>query len=151
MSFLNCKAQDTTLYVGTYTNGDSQGIYKLTFNTKTGALTNKQLAAVSENPSFIAFSPNKKYIYAVGEGQTSAVTAFKVTENKTLEFINSKNSNGKGPCHVSTNENDNKVVVSNYGGGTVSIYTTKNDGSLNEASQVFDNSIDSTLSELVIN
>lgn len=136
-TLFNCTNPNTTLYVGTYTKGDSEGIYKLNFNSKTGELTKKQLAVAVENPSFITFSPNKKYIYAVGEGTTSAITSFKIKDDKTLEFINTESSNGKGPCHVSTNKSGDKVVVSNYGGGTVSIHQINQDGSLNKASQIF--------------
>ena len=135
--FLNCKPQNTSLYVGTYTNGESEGIYKFDFNTKTGELTNKQLAVATANPSFIAFSPNKKYLYAVGEGETSAVTAFNVNEDGKLVFINSESSNGNGPCHVTVNEFGKKAVVSNYGGGTVSIYSINENGSLETANQTF--------------
>lgn len=134
---INCKNQNATLYVGTYTNEESEGIYKLDFNTETGILSNKQLAVAVDNPSFIAFAPNKKYLYAVGEGETSAVTAFKLKDDGTLELINSESSNGKGPCHVAINESGDKAVVSNYGGGTVSIYPIKGNGSINKASQVF--------------
>tara|TARA_R110002050_G_scaffold94765_2_gene197249 strand:- start:109916 stop:110983 length:1068 start_codon:yes stop_codon:yes gene_type:complete len=135
----NCKNENTTtfLYIGTYTNGDSEGIYKMLFNTDTGELSNMQLAIKTKNPSFITFSPNKKHLYAVGEGETSAITAFKVNENGSLEFINSESSNGNGPCHVSINKLGNKAVVSNYGGGTFSLFDINDDGSLNTASQVF--------------
>ena len=138
MNFLNCKAQNIPLYIGTYTDGESEGIYKLTFNSETGALSDKQLAVSTKNPSFITFSPNKKYIYAVGEGETSAVTAFKLKDEGKLEYINFESSNGKGPCHISINEDGNKAVVSNYGSGTVAIYPINIDGSLSTASQVFD-------------
>lgn len=137
LTLLNCAPKSTTLYVGTYTNGESEGIYKFHFNTKTGALSNKQLAATTNNPSYIAFSPNKKYLYAVGEGETNAITAFKINTNGSLEFINSQSSNGKSPCHVNVNEAGNKVVVSNYTGGSISLYNVNDNGSLNKASQIF--------------
>ncbi|ALJ05909.1 hypothetical protein APS56_12550 [Pseudalgibacter alginicilyticus] len=133
----NCKAQELPLYVGTYTNGDSEGIYKFSFNTETGILSNKKLAIKTQNPSFITFSPNKKYIYAAGEGEISSVTAFKIIPNGNLELINIESSNGKGPCHISLNESGNKAVVSNYHGGTFSIYPINKDGSIQKASQVF--------------
>lgn len=135
--FLNTEAQNIPLYVGTYTNGDSEGIYRLQFNTKTGKLSNKTLAVATQNPSFISFSPNKKYIYAAGESSISAVSAFKVELDGTLKLINTVSSNGKGPCHVSVNDQGNKAVVSNYHGGNISIYPINKDGSLSEASQVF--------------
>lgn len=133
----NSHSQIIPLYVGTYTQGESEGIYKLDFNTKTGELSNKQLAIAIENPSFIAYSPNKKYIYAVGEASTNEVTAFKLNDGGKLEYLNSESSNGKGPCHVSINESGDKAVVSNYGGGTVSVYSINKNGRLNKASQVF--------------
>lgn len=137
-SFFNCNAQNVPLYVGTYTNGDSEGIYQLQFNTATGKLSNMQLAAVLENPSFISYSPDKKYVYAVGEGSSSALTALKIKNDGSLKSINTASSEGKGPCHVSINSLGNKAVVSNYSGGTMALYDINKDGSLSKASQVFD-------------
>ena len=61
-SFLDCKAQNMPLYIGTYTDGDSKGIYQAKFNTETGELSHFKLAAETQNPSYIAYSPNKKFI-----------------------------------------------------------------------------------------
>ena len=138
MSFLSCKAQNILLYIGTYTNGDSKGIYKLEFNQKTGELSNLQLAIAAENPSFIAYSPNKKYLYAVSESLGGSVSAYNIEENGLLKFLNKVASNGKGPCHISINKSGDKAVVSNYGGGSASLYHISKDGKLNEANQIFD-------------
>ncbi|WP_162623285.1 lactonase family protein [Confluentibacter sediminis] len=143
ISFLNCQAQNIPLYIGTYTDGYSEGIYKLQFNPKTGELTDLQLAAATQSPSFIAYSPNKKYIYAVNESLDGSVSSYKIQENGLLKFLNKVNSHGNGPCHISLNKQGNKAVVSNYGGGTASIYSISRDGKLNEASQIFDyNTVD---------
>jgi len=125
---VNCKAQDTTLYVGTYTNGDSEGIYKLTFNTKTGELSNKQLAAKTENPSYINYSPDKKHIYAVIENEKGMVSAFKIQDDGHLKALNKVSTHGAHPCHVAINTSGNKAIVSNYTGGNASIYSITNDG-----------------------
>ncbi len=146
LSLYNCDNPNVPMYVGTYTNGDSEGIYQFQFNTETGELSQKQLAAVTGNPSFITFSPDKKYIYAVGEGKTSAVSAFKVDPEQTLEFINTVPSNGGAPCHISVNKTGDRAVVSNYSGGTVSIYSINDDGSLNDAAQIFNHNTDSIAS-----
>jgi len=135
---INCKEKNVSLYVGTYTKGDSEGIYQFQFNTETGELNNKLLAATTENPSFISYSPNKQFMYAVGEGSTGTVTSFKVNKNGTLQLLNKVNSNGGAPCHISINPKGNKAVVSNYMGGNVSLYSINNDGTLNDAYQVFD-------------
>ena len=132
-------SQNIPLYVGTYTNTESKGIYYYDFNSETGKLTNKKLAVEAINPSFITFSENKQFLYAVSESEKgSLVAAYAVNANATLNFINNVSSNGKGPCHVQLNKESNKAVVSNYGGGTISIYNLNENGSFNEAFQVID-------------
>ncbi len=146
IGFFSCTNSNIPLYVGTYTNGDSEGIYQFQFNTETGELTNKQLAATTENPSYLTFSTDKKFIYAVGEGSTSSVSAFKVGKENNLELLNTVSSNGGAPCHISMNKTNTRAVVSNYSGGTVSIYNINKDGSLNNAHQIFNHNTDSIVS-----
>ncbi|WP_339915915.1 lactonase family protein [Yeosuana marina] len=137
-SLFNCKAQNMPLYVGTYTNGESKGIYNLEFNTETGALSNLELAVETENPSFITYSPDKKYVYAVNESGGGSVSSFFVKKNRSLQFLNTVPSNGGAPCYIATNKKGDKAVVANYLGGTISIYNITNNGTLDTASQVFD-------------
>lgn len=137
-SFLT--AQNIPLYVGTYTNGESEGIYYYDFDSKTGKISNKKLAVEAVNPSFIAYSPNKKMIYAVSESDKgSTVSSYNVQGKGKLSILNTVDSNGKGPCHVQLNKDNNKAVVSNYGGGSFSIYNVEKNGALVEAFQVVDN------------
>ena len=142
MCLLNCANPNTPLYIGTYTNGDSEGIYQLLFNTETGVLSNKLLVAKTINPSFLTFSPDKKSIYAVKETDQGDVASFKVEENGTLTLLTTVSSHGAAPCHISVNEAGNKAVVSNYTGGNISIYPINKDGSLSAASQTFDHNTD---------
>lgn len=147
LSSLFINAQTINLYVGTYTNENSKGIYYYDFNTVTGEITNKKLAVKTENPSFITFSSNKKHLYSVSENdENSVVKSFDVNIDGTLSFINKVSSNGNGPCHVQLNETNTKLVVSNYSGGTFSIYTINKSGSINEAKQIFNHNIDSIIS-----
>ncbi len=143
LMLLSCNNQTIPVYVGTYTNQNSEGIYKFMFNTKTGDLSDLQLVAKTENPSFIAFSPNKAYLYAVNEAENGTVAAFKVEDDGSLTFINQEKSFGGAPCHVSVNQAGTKVVASNYVGGNISLYNTNKNGSLTEASQIFDHNTDS--------
>lgn len=137
VSFFNCKEHAIPLYIGTYTNGASKGIYQMQFNTKNGALSHLKLAAKAQDPSYIAYSPDKKFIYAVGESGAGTVSAYKVEENGLLEFLNMVPSNGGAPCHISINPSGNKAVVSNYLGGSLSLYEISNNGTLNPAYQTF--------------
>src|ERR1017187_8617703 len=84
-----CSAQSSTTskylaYVGTYTDHSSKGIYAYHFDSKTGRLTSIGLAAVTDNPTFLALDPRRKFLYAANEiptynGQpTGAVSAFAI-------------------------------------------------------------------------
>src|SRR5438094_915425 len=56
------------VYIGTYTSkGGSEGIYRCELDVKSGELNKPELAAKVASPSFLAVSPNNKFLYAVGE------------------------------------------------------------------------------------
>ncbi|MEC9130972.1 MAG: beta-propeller fold lactonase family protein, partial [Verrucomicrobiota bacterium] len=80
------RASTLQVYVGTYTGGDSEGIYVFDWDSETGKATSDvTLAAESENPSFLALHPSKPLLYAVNEtasfdGQESgSVSAFRIS------------------------------------------------------------------------
>lgn len=123
-----------SLFVGTYTDNGSEGIYRYTFNSETGELTEKTLAVATSNPSFMKISPDKNYLYAVNEtdtvdGTSGAVTAFKINEEQ-LTPLNTMSSFGAHPCHIGISDDGSMVAVSNYSGGTISIFKTNADGNL---------------------
>ncbi len=138
VGFSSCKMGNTpktySLFVGTYTNNGSEGIYRYTFNTETGELTDKVLAAATKNPSFIKIAPNKEYLYAVSEtntfeGSSGAVTAFKINDGQ-LTVLNTVSSLGASPCHIGISEDGDRVAVSNYSGGTIAVFKTDAAGRL---------------------
>lgn len=143
---LNCAESNIPLYVGTYTGGDSEGIYLFQFNTETGMLTNKQLAATSENPSYITYSPDKKYIYAVNENENGSATSLKVENNGLLTSLNKVSAHGAHPCHISVDTAGKRAIVSNYTGGNAAIYNINNDGTLTEVLQILNHNTDSIAS-----
>lgn len=129
------------LFVGTYTEGDSKGIYKLTFNSGTGELSDEVLAAELSNPSFLKISKDKSNLYAVHEiadfdSLGGGVTAFKLKDGN-LELLNSLGSEGKHPCHVALS-GDGYLAASNYSGGNVSVFRLDENGALVENPQVLD-------------
>lgn len=137
------KAQNTPLYIGTYTSGDSEGIYKIQFNTETGELSNQTLAINIDNPSFLSYSPDRKYLYSTNGTDSGFLSSYKINKNGSLTLLTRMSSQGEGPCHIAVNKSGTKVVVSNYRGGSVSIYPVNKDGSLGEASQVFNHNSES--------
>lgn len=130
-----------TLFVGTYTDGGSEGIYTYTFDANTGELSSKKLAAKLTNPSYLAISEDKTNLYAVQETADfdslgGGVTAFKL-KNDVLELQNSMGTQGAHPCHVSLSS-DGHLAVANYTGGNVALFSLNDDGSLAEAPQIID-------------
>lgn len=132
-----CYTQNIPLYVGTYTKGDSEGIYRLNFNTNTGKLDNLELAINIDNPSFITYSPDRKFLYSTNGSNSGFLSSYKVETNGQLSLLTRVKSEGKGPCHISINAEGTKVASSNYVGGTVAIFPVNTDGTLAKASQVF--------------
>ncbi len=139
MSVLN--SQEPFLLVGTYTGGASKGIYVYRFNSATGASILID-SAVTENPSYLAVSPDKKYVYAANEngndqGNGGSVTSFSF-DKKTgkLTKLNSQSSEGNHPCFVAVHKSGKWVVVGNYSSGTLAIYPVQKDGSLGASAQV---------------
>ena len=128
------------VYVGTYTNARSKGIYLLEFDTATGALTPQGVAAETPSPSFLALHPSGKYLYAANEVNTfdgvpeGGVTGFAIDpKDGKLAEINHQPSGGAGPCYVKVDATGKVLLVANYGGGTIASYPINADGKLGPA------------------
>jgi len=156
LAFLICltscdmrNTQETfTLFVGTYTDGNSEGIYSYTFNAESGQLTNKTVAAATDNPSFLKISPNNEYLYAVNEtnifeGENGSVTAFKIDDGQ-LKALNTVSSFGAHPCHIGISDDGAMVAVSNYTGGNLSVFKTDVNGNLKTPQVIDHTQLDST-------
>lgn len=132
-------SQDYWVLVGTYTRGDSKGIYVLRLDGESGKLSPAaEVEAV--NPTFLAVHPSGRYVYAVGEfgkfegRPTGAVTAYAFDrETGRLTRLNSVSSMGGSPCHVTVDSSGRFALVANYTGGNVAVLPINADGSLGEA------------------
>ena len=131
------------LYIGTYTRGESQGIYHYQLDPNTGDLTAVGAATKATNPSYLAFSPDYRCLFAVNEttdhdGQpTGAVSAFTIDSlTGDLTFLNQQPSHGEAPCHISVDATGAYLLAANYGSGTVSVFPIEADGRLRAASEV---------------
>lgn len=122
------------VYFGTYTGKESKGIYHCEMNAKDGTLSPATLAVESISPSFIAFHPNKKFLYAVNEAGKGAVSAFAIDEKTgDLTFLNAQPSQGAAPCHLVVDPTGKNVLVANYTGGSCLCLPIDGDGKLGES------------------
>jgi 6-phosphogluconolactonase len=85
------------VYIGTYTRGDSKGIYAYRMDLKTGQLTPLGLAVGAENPAFLAINSENDILYAVNEiskyeGKSAgSVSAYLINRNNgELEYLNTQ-------------------------------------------------------------
>jgi 6-phosphogluconolactonase len=123
--------------VGTYTSGKSEGIYVYKFDTETGDLLHEYTAAGVINPSFLALSPDKKFLYSVNEHNSGSVSAFKFNKaTAELTHVNQQASQGGAPCYLSTAGNGKHLFTGNYSGGNISVFPIQKDGSLGVVSQI---------------
>lgn len=121
------------VYFGTYTGKESKGIYQCEMNLKDGSLSAATLAGEASDPSFVAFHPSKKFLYAVNEGQAK-VSAFAI-DDKTgnLTFLNSQPTQGGSPCHLVVDPTGKNVLAANYSGGSCICIPIDADGKLGKA------------------
>lgn len=133
--------EDKTMYmfVGTYTAGESKGIYVYKLDTVTGKSEYVSEIEV-DNPSYLVLSENEEYLYAVTEDggpETSAANAFYFDKKAgKLSFINKQPTQGGAPCYINTDSDGCFVATANYMGGSVSVFPVGEDGGLLPASQV---------------
>ena len=127
------------IFVGTYTGGDSRGIYRVDFDPGSGRFTSDpMLAGETENPSFLVASADGRFLFAVNElerfngERTGAVSAFTVDpDTGKLTFINQQPSAGTNPCFIDLDAAGRHALVANYSSGTVAVLSIEPDGRLN--------------------
>ena len=128
-----------TLFIGTYTGPKSVGIYKASFDPKTGKIGDLSVAGKTSSPSFIALDPSRKLLFCVNEigdfqgKKTGGVSSFKVDENKNLSLISQSSSFGTYPCHLYLHPDGKSLLAANYGGGSFCRIQIAKDGKLSES------------------
>jgi len=141
------------VFVGTYTHWDelplhhnppgsaSRGIYRFRFDPENGRLTPLGLAAETRNPTWIAFAPSGRFLYAANEiyrfdGRAAgAVSAYAVDPaTGTLAFLDQVSAGGTGTCFLRVDHSGRNVLLANFGSGSVAVLPVGADGSLRPAS-----------------
>jgi len=115
-----------TMFVGTYTDKGSKGIYSYQFNQLTGEATPLDSLSMV-NPSYLTVSKNGRYIYAVSETDDykASLNAIRLKGGK-MKLLNTEPTDGKAPCYVATN--GKMAVTANYSGGSMSVFQLYDNG-----------------------
>ncbi len=137
-----CRPDNSRLvFVGTYTEKGSKGIYSFRFDPESAEITSPMLAASTDNPSFIVTDNTGNFLYAVNEinsfnnEETGSVSSYSINrETGNLTFLNAVSSLGTGPAHLSLDKTGKFILVANYGGGNVAVFRIEDDGSIGKLS-----------------
>lgn len=130
------------MYIGTYTRGGSQGIYRASFDPVSGAVRLDGVAAELENPSYLAVNPDRSRLYAVSEvadfqgTDGGGVVAFAIEADGGLRELGRQPTQGAHPCYVSVDPAGEFVMVANYSSGNAALFRLEADGSLAPAADV---------------
>lgn len=133
-------SDETSLYllVGTYTTGESEGIYVYQFDTVSGFSKYKSVVKVT-NPSYLTINKEGTHVYSVSEtGDAKAAANAFVFDKKdgTLKLLNSQLTGGADPCYIELDKTDKHVVTANYSGGSITAFNINGDGTLTTAAQL---------------
>lgn len=133
---LKSEAQQVPFFVGTYTDKGSQGIYLYMLDLKDGS-SELYATTVSDNPSFVVKSADGTRVYAVNEmGDQRASLSSYTFDGDNLSFVNALPTQGSYPCHIAVSPKDPLVIVSNYGGGSATVYNLDEHGELAQQVQL---------------
>lgn len=117
-----------------FVGSGNKNICAFRLNLASGALDPLGEVAQVAAPSFLASSPNHKFLYAISEGagkDSSFVSAFRIDPAAgKLVLLNRQPSGGSGPCHVAVDHKGRDVLVANYGSGSVSVFPVDKEGAL---------------------
>jgi len=136
----NDQKNENYLLIGTYTTGKSEGVYVFRFNSATGDFDSVSMIK-TPNPSYLAISPDEKFVYAVNEnadkGNGGKVSSFAFDKQQgKLSLIDVQQSGGDDPCYVSVDKTNKWITIANYTSGTLSVLPIKGNGGLDPASTV---------------
>ena len=119
-------------YVGT-SGAKAQGVLRCVLDGKTGKISAPTVAAEAKSASYLALSPDAKFLYSTAEASEGAVAAYAVEGDK-LRLLNTEASKGKGPTHLAVDAARKNLIVVNYGSGSTTALPIKEDGSFAPAS-----------------
>jgi len=120
-----------------YVSGYGPEITRFELDLATGALADQGSVNGGTSPSYLAFAPDKRTLYAVNEasGAGSQVIAFAIDPTTgALSEINRQATGGEGAPHLAVHPSGDWIAVAHYGSGHTSILPVRADGGVDAAS-----------------
>ena len=128
--------QSSTLYVGTFSERGSEGIYVFEFDNETADAQQIQTLDHLGSPSYLCLHPSGKYLYSgnrasVVEGENwGSLSAFQIAEDGKITHLNDASGLDEGTCYISTDHSGQQIYIANYAGGSMASYGLQPDGTI---------------------
>ena len=124
------------IYLGTYTNKGSKGIYGMRISEEGKLMEGLRLLAEQPSPTYFYLSRNRQFLYAVsepGEGERGATYVYEIDpQTKALDLIGKRTAAGRGLCHITMDKQERFAVVTCYPQATVQVYPIDQRGRVTE-------------------
>jgi 6-phosphogluconolactonase len=121
-------ASPVSVYFGTG-GTESKGIYRASFEPENGKLSRPELVAEIGSPGFLAFSPDRSRLYAVGSlGNKPVVAGYGLGADGSLSLINSAPIGDGSGTHVAVHPSGKFLLTVQYGGGSVALFPLDSGG-----------------------
>src|SRR5690606_17171838 len=125
------------LFIGTYGKTAGAGIYRVTFDPTSGSLSEPHRVADLVRPSFLAYSPDRRRLYAINHGDDSIVGFTVDSAIGTLREINRQPLDAGGSCYIGVDPSGRTLVAISYGDAVVTAFPIRADGGLEPRSAQF--------------
>ncbi|MCH3915841.1 MAG: lactonase family protein [Acidaminococcaceae bacterium] len=114
-------------------NGKGIRVYKIV----NGQWQFTQLLSDLINPSFLCFDETEKFLYTV-HGDFSEISSFSIdAATGHLTLLNTVETGGKNPVHLSVDKSNKWIYVANLETGTVAVVPRNSDGTLKKLKTLY--------------
>ena len=76
--------------------------------------------------SYLAFSPDRKRLYAVSKGEKNCAEIYRIGENGSLQFLDQRPTYAESSCHLTTDPAGEFLYCANYKSGSFNEFHLKN-------------------------
>ena len=123
--------QTVPFFVGSYSdegpyvptaNGD--GILSCTLDLKTGNIQKNNLCEEGANATYLDKSPDDKFLFAAIDrfSEIGSVSVFSIGNHGSLSKISTQPSHGKSTCHITSDQNGERIFLSSYIDSKLAVY-----------------------------
>jgi len=136
---LSLLSAEHTLWIGTG-GGKAKGIYRATFDSDAGKLSEPVLAAEIDKPGFVTLNADKTRLYCVSGDEGGSVAAFSISPDGTLALLNKQPIGDGGAAHLTLDRAEKLLFTAQYSGGSVAVFPLNDDGSIAPRSALVEHS-----------